>query len=100
VPVQAISKVEDYIFLVLFWGLIAVRAWAFIDCMLRKHAAFTAAGKLTKAAWAVLTAFSLGISFLLKDPINFISLILLVVSLVYLADVRPAVREVSGGSRW
>ncbi len=34
------------------------------------------------------------------SPINFLTLAFLVVSLVYLADVRPAVREVSGGSRW
>ena len=100
VRVQAVSNVEDYIYLVLFWGLLAVRAWALIDCAIRKNAAFTAAGKLTKAAWTVLTAFSLGISYLVSNPINIISLVLLVVSLVYLADVRPAVREVSGGSRW
>ena len=98
---QAISDTEDWILTILFWALIAVRAWALIDSLMRKHAAFAAAGKLTKPAWVVLNAFSLGISYLLPhDPTNFLPLILLIVSLVYLADVRPAVREVSGGSRW
>lgn len=97
---QAVDDIQSWILLGLFWALIAIRAWALIDCLLRKHAAFTAAGKLTKAAWVVLTAFSLGISYLLKDPLHIIALVFLVVSLVYLADVRPAVREVSGGSRW
>jgi hypothetical protein len=98
--VRTIQNTEDWIFLILFWFTIALKAWAFVDCLARKRAAFTAAGKLTKPAWALLTAFSLGISFLVQDALNLVSWILLIVSLVYLADVRPAVREVSGGSRW
>ena len=37
-------------------------------------------------------------SFVLPDPIGPISLITAVIAAVYLADVRPAVREVSGGT--
>jgi hypothetical protein len=100
--VEAIFAVEDWIYRILFWGLLAIRAWAFIDCAIRKHAAFPAAGKLTKPAWLLITASSLALSFLLGigQTIGLISLGLLVASLVYLTDVRPAVREVSGGSRW
>ena len=35
---------------VLFYALIALRVWAFVDCVIRKPAAFTAVDKLTKPA--------------------------------------------------
>ena len=37
---------------------------------------------------------------LFSYPLNLLSLASVVAAVVYLADVRPAVREVSGGSRW
>ncbi|MEP6851566.1 MAG: DUF2516 family protein [bacterium] len=97
---RLVDDIESAIYMVLFWSLLVVRVWALADSLVRKSAAFPAAGKLTKPAWVALTAFSLVISALLQSPLSLISLALLVVSLVYLADVRPAVREVSGGSRW
>ena len=99
---QVVAQIEYELLRVIFWGLIALRVWAFVDCLIRKTAAFPAAGKLTKPAWVLLTGFSLAISALLHiyGPYNFLTLAFLVVSLVYLTDVRPAVREVSGGSRW
>ena len=97
---QAISNIENNLFWVLFWALLALRIWALADCVGRKAAAFPAAGKLTKPAWVLLNALSTGLCYLLRDPISLLSLGFLVVSLVYLTDVRPAVREVSGGSRW
>jgi len=69
---------------VLFWGLVAVPA---VD-------------KLTKPAWLAITIIGGAIgSLFLYQPVNIISLVSLVAALVYLTDVRPAVREVSGGSR-
>jgi hypothetical protein len=85
---------------VLFWGLVAVRAWAVVDCFTRKAAAFPAVDKLTKPAWLAITIIGGAIgSLFLYQPVNIISLVSLVAALVYLTDVRPAVREVSGGSR-
>lgn len=96
----AVARIEDDLFFVLLLFTLALRVWAFGDCLVRKTASFPAAGKLTKPAWALLNAFSVVIGVLVRNPINFLTLAFLVVSLVYLADVRPAVREVSGGSRW
>jgi uncharacterized protein DUF2516 len=99
--VHVVDQIEYDLLRTLGWFLLALRVWAFVDCLIRKTAAFPAAGKLTKPAWVLLNGFSLVIGALLRaNPINFLSLAFLVVSLVYLADVRPAVREVSGGSRW
>lgn len=88
---------------VLFWGLAALQTWAIIDCATRKAAAFPAVDKLTKIAWLGILLVSgvfgtwtrLPVGY--GSPIGMISLISVVVAAVYLADVRPAVREISGG---
>jgi hypothetical protein len=99
--VRLIHDSYYWIYEVLFWGLLALRAWAAIDCALRKAPAFPAVNKLTKPAWLALTLISAALAALPQlSPLNPLSLIGTVISMVYLADVRPAVREVSGGSRW
>lgn len=82
---------------VLFWGLTALRVWAVIDCATRKAAAFPAVDKMTKPAWLAILALSGLFGTYIPPPVGMISLISVVVACVYLADVRPAVREVSGG---
>lgn len=85
--------------LILFWGLLGLRLWALVDCITRKVAAFPAVDKLTKPAWAVMLLFGILFgSVLIRDPVGPISLITAVLAAVYLADVRPAVREISGGA--
>jgi hypothetical protein len=96
-------RVLDHLYywtdMVLFWGLVALRAWAVIDCATRKAAAFPAVNKLTKPAWLAILVFSglFGSLNVLGSQIGPISLISVIVAAVYLADVRPAVREISGG---
>jgi hypothetical protein len=82
---------------VLFWGLVALRVWAIADCAMRKAAAFPAVDKLTKPVWLLILVFSGLLGTFLRPPIGIISLVSVIVAAVYLADVRPAVREVSGG---
>ena len=85
---------------VLFWALLALRVWAFADCLIRKAAAFPAVDKLSKPAWLGILAFA-GALGTITAPQGIISLISVIVASVYLADVRPAVREITGGnSRW
>ena len=85
-------------FTILFWAAIALRAWAFVDCLTRKAAAFPAVDKLTKPAWLLILAVS-GAVGSLAGPVDYspLSLISIIIAAVYLADVRPAVREIAGG---
>ena len=85
---------------ILMWGERALFAWAIIDCATRKAAAFPAADKLTKPAWLAILVLAGVLGSLIGAPAGFISLICVVVASVYLADVRPAVREISGNQRW
>lgn len=87
-----------YTYWVLRWGLAALSAWALLDCLTRKAAAFPAVDKLTKPAWvAILLVSGVFGSLLVPIPTGPISLIAAIIASVYLADVRPAVREISGG---
>jgi Protein of unknown function (DUF2516) len=99
---QLIDDIYRWVDWVLVWSLVALRVWAVIDCATRKAAAFPAANKLTKPAWLAITIIGGGLGSLLSYPfypLNIVSLISVVAALVYLCDVRPAVREVSGGNR-
>jgi len=90
------SGVLGLVFLV----LVLIKGWALVDAVMRPSAAFPAADKLTKPAWLAITIIGGGLGSLFFYPLHIVSLISLVAALVYLCDVRPAVREVSGGSRW
>lgn len=100
---DVVSTLYYYTDLVLFWALVALRVWALVDCLTRNAAAFPAADKLTKPAWVaiLLIAGLLGSYFgLWYQPsavLGIFSLASTVVAGIYLADVRPAVREISGG---
>lgn len=78
----------------------ALQAWALVDCIGRKAAAFPAANKLTKPTWLILTGLALALVLVFQSVTFLLSFIAIIVSSVYLADVRPAVKEISGPSRW
>ena len=94
---NAIDSLYGWTDQVLFWALMALRVWALGDCVIRRSAAFTAVDKLTKPAWLTMLVLSALFAYLVYPPLGPISIITAVVAAVYLADVRPAVREVSGG---
>jgi len=98
--VQTIYHIQDWLMFVLLLGVLALQVWALVDCVSRKAAAFSAAGKLTKPTWVLMTVLALIVVVLLRDVTNLVSYIAIIISSVYLADVRPAVREISGPSRW
>lgn len=100
---QVVNGIESWLLTVLGWAVAVYMVWAFVDCASRKAAAFPAAGKLTKPAWLVLTGVPALIATLIAlagSVLNLIIYIGLIVTSVYMADVRPAVREISGPSRW
>jgi hypothetical protein len=94
--VDAVDTLYYWTDQILWFGLIALRVWALIDCATRKTPAFPAADKLTKPAWLLIIIVSGLLGTFASPPLWPISLISTVVCAVYLADVRPAVREISG----
>jgi hypothetical protein len=96
--VPVVYQLYYYTDRILFFGLLALQLWAIVDCATRKLAAFPAVDKLTKPAWLAMLALGTLFSVLSFSPLGIFSLISAVVTAVYLADVRPAVREISGGT--
>jgi hypothetical protein len=77
---------------------LGMEVFALVDGLRQRTDAFPAAGKLTKPIWLAIlgVAAAIGIIFVFA-PFNIFSLIAFVAAGVYLADVRPAIRAISGG---
>ena len=84
----------------LFFGALALTAWALVDALVRPAAGYVAAGKLTKPGWAAILGIAV-LVILWQGPMSFLGLPAIIAGIVYLVDVRPAVRGLSrGGNNW
>ena len=90
---------DGLVFTVLDYGTLALALWAFVDALIRPAAGFVAAGKLTKPGWAAITGLAVLVIFFFK-PMSFLGLPAVIASIVYLVDVRPAVRGLRRGNSW
>ncbi|SDX55361.1 Protein of unknown function [Modestobacter sp. DSM 44400] len=81
-------------------GVLALAVWAFVDALVRPAAAFVAAGKLTKPGWLAITAIATLLLYFV-GPLSFLGLPAVIAAIVYLVDVRPAIRGLRrGNSSW
>ena len=83
----------------LYYGALALVLFAFVDALIRPAPGFVAMGKLTKPAWVGITALAAVLIYLM-GPLNLFGLLAVTAAGVYLADVRPAVRELRRGNGW
>lgn len=79
-------------------GGLALKIWALVDASTRPAPAYVAAGKLTKVAWVAILAAAVLLGGL--SVLGLFGLIGLVAAIVYLVDVRPAVRDMRPGGPW
>jgi hypothetical protein len=91
---------DGIVLLALYYATQALTVWALVDAVIRPAAGYVAAGKLTKPAWAGITALAAVVIYL-QGPMTFLGLPAVIAAIVYLVDVRPAVRGVQrGNSSW
>jgi hypothetical protein len=90
---------DGLVFFVLYWGVLALTVWAFVDALIRPASGFVAAGKLTKPGWAAITGLAALIIFW-QGPMSFLGLPAVIAAIVYLVDVRPAVKGLRRGNSW
>ncbi|MCK8438442.1 DUF2516 family protein [Streptomyces sp. D2-8] len=79
-------------------ALIVFSGFALFDAAVRREDAYRAADKKTKPFWLIV----LGIAFvvnLLFPILSFLPIIGLIATIVYMVDVRPAIRALPGGGR-
>ncbi|QKW11014.1 DUF2516 family protein [Streptomyces sp. NA04227] len=77
-------------------ALILFSGFALVDAAIRREDAYRAADKQTKPFWLIV----LGLAFVVNwifGILSFLPIIGLIATIVYIVDVRPAVRAVSGG---
>jgi hypothetical protein len=99
---NALGSAQTIVVLVLSVAAFLLEAFAFIDALRHRPDAYTAAGKRTKQFWMIVTGIAalLGFVFLMSfNALGLLSILAVVAAGVYLADVRPALRQVSGGGR-
>lgn len=91
------GAVEGLVVTVLWGVLLAIKAFALIDCVRRPAAAFPAVGRQTKPLWLILTGLSALLGLLPGQTLDLLGLAGTVVSLIYLFDVRPRLQDITGG---
>lgn len=103
-----IRPVEQAVFFILGLVALGLELWALVDCARHRANAFEATGKRTKAFWLALTggAALVGVISLfgagggIISTLGLFGLAAVVAASVYLADVRPAVKDAGrGGNR-
>jgi hypothetical protein len=87
--------------LVLLIGLVTLvlKGFCLVDCALRPKDAFPIAEKQTKVFWLIILAIAFVWNLFVASPLNLINLAGIVAALVYVLDVRPAVRGIGGGRK-
>ena len=90
-----VFEIQNSILLVATLALFAIEAWAFVDAISHRPEAFEAAGKQTKTMWLVLLGVALAAHMLIWHPIHLLNMVGAIASIVYLVDVRPAVRSMT-----
>ena len=94
------AEFDGLVFLLLYIAAQALTVWAFVDALARPANGFVATGKLTKPAWLAITGLAAVILYLTKNPIALLGLPAVIAAVVYLVDVRPAVRGLRRGNGW
>lgn len=77
-------------------ALIFFSGFALIDAAIRREDSYRAADKKTKPFWLII----LGLAFVVNlffNILSFLPIIGLIATIVYMVDVRPALRGLSGG---
>jgi predicted CDP-diglyceride synthetase/phosphatidate cytidylyltransferase len=88
--------------LVLILGVLALgcEVFAVVDALRHRPDAYVAAGKRTKNFWMIVLAVAVVVGVItLFNVLNFVGIIAFIAAAVYLTDVRPALRQVTGRGR-
>ncbi|MBO0652749.1 DUF2516 family protein [Streptomyces triculaminicus] len=83
---------------VLSWvsvGLLLFTLFALIDAAVRREDAYRAADKQSKPFWLIILAIAAAVN-IFFGILSFLPVLGLIATIVYVVDVRPALRQVSG----
>ena len=76
--------------------LLVVKVFAFVNSLRWSAEAYAAANKLTKPAWTVILGLGVAVHLVFGGgPISLLNLAFTIAAFVYLADVRPALANLT-----
>ena len=88
-------EVEAYGYLLAALAMLAVKGFAFISAASFPAEAYPAASRGHKVGWCIGLGLGFVAHLMMGDPFNLINLAFLIAALVYVADTRPALAEVT-----
>ena len=92
---SSLSSVQGVVVMVLSLAALGAEVFALIDAVRHRPDAFLAAGKRTKNFWLLVLGVATAVGFV-SNVLSMFGVIAFVAAAVYLADVRPALKQVSG----
>ncbi|OLE26219.1 MAG: hypothetical protein AUG44_13695 [Actinobacteria bacterium 13_1_20CM_3_71_11] len=99
-------QILSWVNFILFLAILVVEIVAFVNCLTQRAEAFPVVGSISKAGWLGITGAAafftliLGSAFI-YGPYAIFGMIAVAATLVYLLDVRPALRDaVDGHGSW
>lgn len=84
---------------VMYWvsiGLLVFSLFAFVNAAVHREDAYRAADKQSKAFWLIILGVAVAVN-LFMGIMSFLPVLGLIATIVYIVDVRPALKQVSGG---
>lgn len=92
--------IMTWVMYVLWLVVIVVEFVAFINCLTQRAEAFPVVGSIPKGGWLALTGGTFVFT-LLIGLFSILGMVVVAAALVYLLDVRPALRDaVEGHGSW
>ena len=73
-----------------------MQAFAFVDAVTHRADAYVAGDKMTKNAWLIILGLAVVAHMLFWNPMSIFNLVGIVAAIVYLVDVRPVLRSLTG----
>lgn len=84
-----IFDLQNSVYVLVFFVLLAVKIFAFVNSLLYSAESYEAAGKLTKPAWSLILGLAVLVQ-LLPIGLFIFNIAFTVAAIVFLVDVRPA----------
>ena len=76
-------------------AMFIAQVFAFVDAMTHRPDAYAATDKLTKTAWLIILGLGVLAHLLFPSPLSLFNLVGIIAALVYLLDVRPALKAIT-----
>ncbi len=93
------DTVQGIVLLGIWAVTLALKGYAFIDCIRRPQQAFPAIGRQSKVLWLLLTGLAAATGLFWGLTLSIFGIAGIVIAMVYVFDVRPKIIDITN-NRW